>query len=296
MDLMRLDDGTRLATWTDGALSGFPPIVILHGGPGLWDDHAALAALSSDITMVHRYDQRGCGRSLGPGHHDAAGSDVAYTVARSVADLEELREIWQERHGGHERWIVLGHSFGADLAIAYAGVHPDRVAAVGYLDGTGIGDWHTPYEAERARRIAPWRQRRAELTEHGSGSGRTWDEEVEWRSLTWATDFADVTSGVEYARRLAGVELPINYAANRALARDPDVSDDAVVAALRRVRCPVWFVHGSADPRPVGTVVALSRHARRARKRIIEDAGHFPWIERPARVGEVMGEIVRTAG
>ena len=56
-------DGVRLWTATTGTPTAAPPVVILHGGPGLWDDYAVLADVLDDLTVVHRFDQRGCGRS-----------------------------------------------------------------------------------------------------------------------------------------------------------------------------------------------------------------------------------------
>jgi proline iminopeptidase len=43
-------------------------------------------------------------------------------VEACLADLEAIREDY-----GIERWIVAGHSSGADLAFAYALHYPERV-------------------------------------------------------------------------------------------------------------------------------------------------------------------------
>ena len=54
------DDGCRLWTATTGRGE---PLVCCHGGPGLWDMLGDLAGLVGDVATVHRWDQRGCGRS-----------------------------------------------------------------------------------------------------------------------------------------------------------------------------------------------------------------------------------------
>ena len=59
-----------------------PPLVLCHGGPGMWDYLGPLAQLVDDRATVVRYDQRGCGRSPGDG---------PFSIAQSVADLDELR-------------------------------------------------------------------------------------------------------------------------------------------------------------------------------------------------------------
>jgi pimeloyl-ACP methyl ester carboxylesterase len=57
------------------------------------DNLEPLAAMLDDLVTVHRFDQRGGGRSTGTGE--------GQTVAGAVADLEALRRRW-----GHRRWMV----------------------------------------------------------------------------------------------------------------------------------------------------------------------------------------------
>ncbi|TCN44552.1 alpha/beta hydrolase family protein [Kribbella orskensis] len=125
MEFVALPDGTRLRTWTTGTATARPPVILVHGGPGLWDYLEPAAALLGDLTVVHRFDQRGCG-----------GSDPSdeQTLQRLCDDIDELR-----RHWGHEQVVVIGHSFGATLALSYAAACPSRVARVGYLSGVGLG-------------------------------------------------------------------------------------------------------------------------------------------------------------
>src|SRR5205807_8215303 len=55
-------DGVR--PWTTTSGHG-PPVVLLNGGPGMADDLLAVASALEDRHTVHRYEQRGCGRSDG---------------------------------------------------------------------------------------------------------------------------------------------------------------------------------------------------------------------------------------
>ena len=64
-------------------------------------------------------DQRGSGRST------PAGRLLRNRPAQLIADIEQVR-----KHLGIARWSVFGGSWGATLAIAYAGVYPDRVDRV----------------------------------------------------------------------------------------------------------------------------------------------------------------------
>src|ERR1700712_4585985 len=111
-----LSDGAML--WVAVSGSG-PPVVLCHGGPGLWDYLEPLAALIEDQFTVVRFDQRGCGRSDGGG---------PFTLAQATDDLDQLRAAL-----GVQRWGVVGHSWGAELALRYAARYPAQTDAVVYI-------------------------------------------------------------------------------------------------------------------------------------------------------------------
>ena len=97
-------------------------MVFLHGGPGIADmagDAAYFGQLAGDGYDVWVYDQVGTGRS------SRLADPRQYTIAREVADLEAIR-----RRIGADRMVLIGHSWGGQVAAAYLGAHPGRVARV----------------------------------------------------------------------------------------------------------------------------------------------------------------------
>jgi proline iminopeptidase len=91
-----------------------------------------------DIAQVIRLEASGCGRS---------DPLPAYTVETCLTNLEAVR-----RHYGIERWIVGGHSAGADLALAYTLAYPDRVLGFICMSGGRIHndrEWHRIYSERR---------------------------------------------------------------------------------------------------------------------------------------------------
>ena len=127
--------GVRLWTVTEGAGQA---VMLLNGGPGCPDYLGPVAAMMDDVAQVIRFEERGCGRS-----------DVVppYSVETSVGDLETIR-----RHYGIERWVVGGHSWGPNLALAYALAHPERVSGLLCLSGGRIHNdrtWHEQYRRLR---------------------------------------------------------------------------------------------------------------------------------------------------
>jgi proline iminopeptidase len=131
--------------WVSAQGAGVP-FILCNGGPGCCDYLAPVAAMVEDCSRVYRWEQRGCGRSsLTP----------PYDLETCIADLEALRETL-----GHDSWIVGGHSWGADLALAYALANPQRTRALVCLSGGRVHndrEWHEAYRRGRdeGREVEP---------------------------------------------------------------------------------------------------------------------------------------------
>jgi pimeloyl-ACP methyl ester carboxylesterase len=169
-----------------------PSLVCCHGGPGLWDYLGPVAVMIDDLVTVYRFDQRACGRSTG---------NPDYDIVTAVADLEALRDHWNL-----PQWIILGHSWGATLGLAYCLAHPSRVQALIYLSGTGFDDsWKEEYHRNRDALLIPSEKHRlAELrTQLSIVQEVEYDAvEREYCELSWSTDIADRSQARKLARQL----------------------------------------------------------------------------------------------
>lgn len=123
---LAVGDGHEIYVESVGRAGGIPA-VYLHGGPGsgCQPDHRRVF----DPERFHAvlFDQRGAGRSR------PKGSREHNTLPHLIADMEIIREKF-----GFERWLVVGGSWGATLALAYAEAHPDRVSGI-VLRATFLG-------------------------------------------------------------------------------------------------------------------------------------------------------------
>lgn len=270
MGMMEADDGVELWVERTGDGPGVP-LVLCHGGPGMWDNLGPLAALLDHDRPVVRWDQRGGGRSGGAGG--------PFSLAQSLADLQAVR-----RHLGISRWIVGGHSWGASLALRAVLADPTCVAGLLYLSGTGLGrTWHPAYKAAPAERLTPEQLARCEALE--ALPSRTRPEEIEWRTLRWAPDFADRRRAVELAAIDAGAPWPVNLACNAAINAETKTWDAiTLLAQCGSLDVPALLVHGAQDPRPPLAIDDLAQALPTAEVSIIEEAGHTPWLERPGAV------------
>ena len=278
--MVRLRDGAEL--WTTVSGTG-PPVVCLHGGPGLWDYLAPLAALLDDTFTVIRFDQRGCGRSSADGG--------PFTIAQAVDDLDQVHAAL-----GFDRWAVAGHSWGAELALRYAARRQDRTVAVAYIGGVGAGNgFREAFRAEQDRRLGPDRDRVAELSAIPAGD-RTPAEEREWCLLQWRTDYSPTPDAAGHALALWATRPPgavVNMAANRQLWGDRSTEDLLLAAA--RVTCPVTMIFGNDDPRPWTATDSLLAALPAASRVVLKGAGHAPWAERPADTRRLIVDPLRTA-
>lgn len=73
------------------------------------------------------------------------------------------------------------------------------------------------------------------------------------------------------------------------------VADADLIGWAAATACPVYFVHGTSDPVSAAHALLLADRTPIARKRVVVDAGHRPWIEQPEAVRELLIEIVRAA-
>ncbi len=109
-----------------------PPVVFLHGGPG-WAVLEADRDFYSQITQfgydVYLFDQ------VGSGYSERLESVQAYTVDRSIADLDAIREMIDA-----DDMILIGHNAGAELAVRYMARFPERVAQVVLVSPTPLTD------------------------------------------------------------------------------------------------------------------------------------------------------------
>ncbi|MYY86020.1 alpha/beta fold hydrolase [Streptomyces sp. SID335] len=291
--LTSLGDGaqvhwTRTAALPDGAGGNGagenggrrPPVVLLHGGPGLPDYLGDVAGMVADLAPVYRYDQRGAGRSVWRGRH---------ALARHVGDLAELLDAWDA-----PRAVLVGHSYGAELAARFCLAHPDRVAAVLLMCGPFLGDWRTGYRAERERRMTDAQRERLRVLEELPR--RSEEQEVELLTLAWFTDHSDAGRGRQWAARDARRRRPVNWRMNRELgaAGRADPLDGHVDELRERLPARAELLGGCDDPRPLPALEDLARSLGLRLTRV-EGAGHEPWLERPDAVRACLRRFVRDA-
>ena len=269
-----------VSLWTETQGIG-PPVVLCHGGPGIYDYLEPVAAMIDDLATVHRYDQRGCGRSQ---------DSLPYDIATFVADLDALRAHW-----GYGSWTVIGHSWGATLALMYAIRRPKRVSRLGYLSGTGIDPaWHGEYRRNREAKLSPIdREQLRRLDERRKTASATELARIndERSALLARTEYYDTVHVEEMPRY---DRFPVNFTLNAVLGAEENrlTETGELRAQIPRIEVPTLVMDGEADPRPRWPRAQIAELLPNGLHVTIARAGHEPWTEQPEATGGALREFL----
>ena len=236
-------------------------VVLLHGGPGAAGYMAPVAReLAGSFRVLEPFQRR--------------SGDEPLTVARHVADLHELIEL----RCGAERPTLVGHSWGAMLALAYAAAHPGRATSC-VLIGCGTFDvvardrLNTVVE----QRIDDGLRRRLErLPEEVPDPDERLGVMGNLIAPVYSHHLVDTTQEAE------------KYDARG----HHETWDDMVrlqregvyPKAFAAIDAPVIMLHGAVDPHP-GCMIrsSLEPYLPQLEYRQWERCGHYPWLEEAVR-------------
>ncbi len=91
--------------WTKKVGKGIPTLLI-SGGPGMYNYLEPIASILENNCEIILFDPKGCGRSIYNGN--------GYDIESCIEDMEAIRRAY-----GYDKWLVIGHSWGADIGLAY---------------------------------------------------------------------------------------------------------------------------------------------------------------------------------
>ena len=181
-----------------------------------------------------------------------ASGDEPLTVAKHVADLHEVIQL----HGGESPPALLGSSWGAMLALAYAATHPDSAGPL-ILVGCGTFDLVARARMQETIRLRwndqiPEDERFVRLYSYDPFPGPSEEEKLDPRAQeeTWNDMLRLQAEGV-------------------------------YPAAFRAIRVPVLMLHGAFDPHPGKLIHAgLQPFLPHIEYHEWEHCGHYPWLEK----------------
>lgn len=246
-----------------------PPLVLMHGGPGL--DHVSLTpfrALAARHTVVF-YDHRCNGRSTG-------APVESMTFDNLTADADALRAAL-----GFDRWSVLGHSFGGHVALEYVLRYPDRVSRLILMDTAGDIRW----SQERAAGILERRgfDRKTVAVARRFYNGRISAKDFARASMRLLPAYDHRFSLLRLAREMLDGGWRAEMRPEALIFGGRMMRGWSVMGRLGEIRVPTLVIAGRSDFLfPPESQALLAARIPNARLHIVERAGHNPQTERPA--------------
>lgn len=265
---------TRLWVTDRGSSDGFP-VVTLHGGPGL--DHVMFADYLDPLVEDGRYrlllvDQRAQGRS------DRSAGAHTWTIERMAADVEDLAAAL-----GLQRYAVLGHSFGAFVALRHAVDCSGRPAATVVSAGIASSSWLTRVDEQlaafepvelRDQVAASWAREATVATE---------DEAAQLLADQMPFHFREPTGPIldDYLARASGARFAPDVLRHFAVA---DYGGLEVEDRLADIAHPVLVLSGRYDRVcPVEAGEDMARRIPDAELVVFEKSAHMTFVEEPDR-------------
>jgi pimeloyl-ACP methyl ester carboxylesterase len=282
-----------------------PPLILLHGGPGMsetaWFRYFN-APLEDCFTVVY-WDQRGAGKSFDPGIPRSS-----MTVEQFIADLDDLVEAVCARLG-QTKVVLFGHSWGSALGVLYAGRFPDKVAA--YVGSGQYGDAAAGHAASYAYALdaARGRGNRRALQKLREIDPRLYTPEDLWAERTlvmrfeggmrpwalWKTMRASLGTPESSLRDLPRAMRGFRFSLDAMWEETARLSLFELVPALAM---PVFFLLGRNDHWvPPEASVAYFEALDAPSKQLVwfEHSGHEPFADEPAKFNSAMATLVRPA-
>jgi proline iminopeptidase len=286
MGMLEVGDAQQIYWECSGNPDGLP-VVYLHGGPGSGNSPGRRRYFDPAIYKIILTDQRGCGRSQ---PHVTTVQDLEInTTAHLVRDLDCLRE-----HLRIDRWTLLGGSWGATLALAYAQTHPSRVNAIVLASVTTTSHREVKWITHDIGRIFPrqWEKFAAVAANDPSQNASLVDsyarlvfsDDVAIREsaargwCAWEDTHVSLSPGYtpnrrfeDSAFRLLFTRLVTHYWKHAAFLSEEQLIRN--VSLLNDI--PGMLLHGRYDlSSPLETAWRLHKGWRGSELRIVDDAGH----------------------
>ena len=241
-----------------------PLVFALHGGPAAVGDVAPIAKrISKSFRAVEPW-QRGSG-------------NMPLTVARHIADLHELAIDLS----GNSPLAIVGHSWGAMLALCYAAEHPSKAGPI-VLVGCGTFD-----QAARSRMQATIEERmdhvlRDKLRRLSTEFTDPTDRFMQTFKLTRHLFDFDPIGPYPEEEQSEPFDLKAHEETWNDMARLQ--ANGTYPGSFEAIESPVLMLHGQYDPHP-GKMIrdSLIDHLPQLEYHEWERCGHSPWIEKSAR-------------
>ncbi len=233
------------------------PLVFVHGLFGITEHWQYQFTPFARDRFVLAYDCRGSGRSAKP------ASEI-YPIEQHATDLASILDA-----AGIDRAVVVGHSMGSCIAIAFALRFADRVSALCLVDGFACGE-HCVVNLDKMRDDLDHKAALVELFKRVSFGA----------SFSWSPDSEAISDWAAYEATKLPVEAVIASARGFTEYDAREKLGEITVPALVVVGDQDWSCPLDPSSR------FISEHLGGPTSLSVLHSGHFPMLEVPAEFNE----------
>ncbi len=234
------------------------PLVLLHGYPldhTIWEPLIPLLLISADLILP---DLRGFGKSTVP--------DEIYSMTDMASDIAGLLDRLQI-----DKAVIVGHSMGGYVALAFARAFPERVLGLGLVSTQALDN--SPEKKEARFKSA------AEIIENGVQQVA----ESMPAKLSPNPDVKNTARSIIAAQQAPGLAGALQAMAGR--------QDSSPI--LGGMKYPVAILHGTADELiPIERAREMKAGISQAELTEIKGGGHMLMLESPAQTAEAIQRLL----
>jgi pimeloyl-ACP methyl ester carboxylesterase len=233
-------------------------VIVVHGGPGACGSMAPVARALADSFRVLEPFQ----------------SATSATVADHVADLHEVVEAFSQGAAP----ALVGHSWGAMLALAYAAAHPTTAGPIvlicsGTFDLAARERFSINLSERKKDEGARQRFERAlQISDPNARFHELGKQTLELYSYDLATTDQEIDESEPGCSESTWEDMVRLQ------------NEGVYPAAFSAIKSPVLMLHGAVDPHPGQMIRAsLEPYLPQLEYREWERCGHYPWLEKATR-------------
>ncbi len=261
------------------------PIVVLHGGPGIFHDYLVphFKKIAENYEVIF-YDQRACGQTAFP-------SDTSsINIVSYVEDLEAIRTYLKI-----EKLNLLGHSWGALLAMKYGVKYPDNLnrlmlvspapANTNYFDETFANMQQKRSEADTKELIETMMS--SEFANREKNAFRKVVLLGDKTNLADQTKIEELYKPMEFSETTANSMLIVNSLLERTYF-NLDITNEG----LNKITCSTIIILGDLDNVPFNSAQAIQDSFKNCKLKVLKKCGHYPFFESPKEFNTALNDFL----
>ncbi len=249
------------------------PLIFIHGGPGL--DHTCLLPHMLELSKNHQlifYDQRGSGKSLN------ASIDPCYlTPEQFIDDLDALCTALKLN-----QVTLVGHSWGALVALAYAAYYPSNTKAVVALNpAPATGQDQIAFSQELTKRKVNFQKELVPFADFTQFCSLTSDGVNQLYRTLFSLYFHNPQDVQHLNLTMEAASAQSGYKVMGTISQQwwgkPSTN---LLPLFKSVNAPTFVIHGMSDVCPVSATRSIVQALPNAQLVCFNDCGHFSYVEK----------------